>query len=486
MKNLMIRCLLFGLVGVVSFAAQPTKSAWEKSVVTLEITRKHYDYFQPWSQRTESLQKNGVVIGDRQILTTAEYLNDRTLIRVQKNGRGTRYEATLSWIDYHANLALITAEEPKLWQGLRAVRLADPEPGQGNLQVIRWRNGNLEVRKAEFSRFIVKRAKLSFVDCLHMEITSEIAGAGWAEAVVHGSKLLGLASSQDGNTCTVLPSSFVRPILEARHKGTYHGLGYFDFIWQKVENPATLSYLKLTGEPRGVIITDFISESSPTNQLQVRDIILEADGFAIDNEGDYPDPDYGNLSLENLASRHKWAGDTILLKVWRDGKMVSVPYTLPKAEYDVELVPDAVYDQPPEYCVAGGLVFQPLVGPYLRNWGADWQRKAPFRFMYFTEQKKTVARPSLVILSQVLPDACNLGYQDLRFLTVNKVNDRRVNTLNDLTDALNHPVDGFHVVELITSDTVHQLVLDANQASQASNRIRQRYGLEKDQVIHSQ
>src|SRR5689334_25359274 len=40
------------------------ESPWEKSVVTLEVARKQYDYYQPWSKPMKRLQKVGTVIGE--------------------------------------------------------------------------------------------------------------------------------------------------------------------------------------------------------------------------------------------------------------------------------------------------------------------------------------------------------------------------------------------------------------------------------------
>src|SRR5262245_20969738 len=71
------------LIFSMSAGAQEDKlTGWERSIVTIEISRKQYDYYQPWSKRTRRFQKIGTVIGDRQILTTADELFDRTLIRL--------------------------------------------------------------------------------------------------------------------------------------------------------------------------------------------------------------------------------------------------------------------------------------------------------------------------------------------------------------------------------------------------------------------
>src|ERR1044071_9123222 len=88
-------------------APQTGTSAWDNSIVTIEVARKKYDYYQPWTRRTSQTQKTGLVLPDHQILTTADEMFDRTLVRLQKNGRGRRWIGEVTWIDYHANLALV-------------------------------------------------------------------------------------------------------------------------------------------------------------------------------------------------------------------------------------------------------------------------------------------------------------------------------------------------------------------------------------------
>jgi hypothetical protein len=86
----------------------------------------------------------------------------------------------------------------------------------------------------------------------------------------------------------------------------------------------------------------------------------------------------------------------------------------------------------------------------------------------------------------VLPDPLNLGYQDFRFMTIDQVNQHKISNLRDLTEAIRHPTNGFHQIQFMPSDTVHQLILDADETAKADRRIMQRYGLEKDRVINTQ
>jgi hypothetical protein len=458
---------------------QKTPSPWEHSIVTLEVARKQYDYYEPWNKRTRRLQKCGLVVGDHQILTTADELYDRTLVRLQKNGRGRWFLGEVLWADYPANLALITTSEADFWRDLKPARLGGALPADGTLQILRWREGNLESRRAEFTQVAVREGQLSTVNHAVLEADSEIQGAGWGEPLLANSHVVGLITSQDGRACTALPASYVQSVFDAHQTGKYHGLGFFHFYWQQAQNPASLARLGLPGESRGVIVIDVPPRPDTGAQvLKPNDIILRIDGFDLDTQGDYQDPEFGHLMLENLATRNKWAGDDVQMQIWRAGKPMDVTYQLPRFDYTNSLVPSAKYDQDPEYVIVGGLVFEQLTDSYLQSWGAEWKRRAPFRLFYYREQSPTKERPALVFLSQVLPDAYNIGYQEQRYLVVDKVNGQKVSRLAELRQALEKPMNGYHVLEFAQSDSLRRMVLAAGDAEKtATARVLKRYGI---------
>ncbi len=452
---------------------------WEKSIVTLEVTRKIYDYQQPWTRRSDQTVKSGVVTGPNELLTTAEYLQDRTLIRVQKGGRGKWFEGDVAWIDYHANLAIVTVKEPGFWRDLAALPVSAKVPTRGQADLVRWRNGALEAREVNINRLTVKRGKLTYIDLLQMEIDTEMAGIGWSETIIKDGKIVGLSSTREERSLTAIPSHFIKRCLDSRRAGAFPGLGYFAFVWQRGDNPPLMNYFKLPGEPRGVVVSDVPANMVPKNALHRRDVILEIDGLPVDSQGDYKDADYGNLLLENLATHAHWAGDKVHLKVWREGREVLTEYQLPKADYKVEVVPDALFDTEPEYLILGGLVFQPLTIPYLQSWGADYQRKAPFRLSYASQQKASSETPSVVVLSAVLPDSFNIGYQEARWLLLDQMNGRKISNLRDIQAAIKESKNGFHVLLFQDGDNLRRAVLDANSLDQANERILKRYGIDE-------
>ncbi len=116
--------LLAHVAGLALFAgAAPSARAqllhrpgWESSLVSIEVTYKVYDAFQPWNEPTRAIRKHGVVIGPGEILTTAQYLPAHTLVRVQKGGRGRWHDARVKWWDAQSNIAILESASPAFWQ----------------------------------------------------------------------------------------------------------------------------------------------------------------------------------------------------------------------------------------------------------------------------------------------------------------------------------------------------------------------------------
>ena len=88
-----------------------------------------------------------------------------------------------------------------------------------------------------------------------------------------------------------------------------------------------------------------------------------------------------------------------------------------------------------------------------------------------------------MVLSSVLPDPVNLGYQDARYMMVDKLNGQPIRRLNDLIEAKTKATNGFHVLEFHAGDSVSRLVLDASDTEAATTRVLKRYGIDRDYVL---
>lgn len=443
----------------------------ETSLVEIEVTKKTYDYGMPWVSRNQQVRKNGILIGDNRILTTADGLSGQYLLRVQKGGESRQYTAEQVWIDYYANVAILDVKEPAFWEGMQPVALAKTIPQSGELQIYRWRSGRIEERAAEIIRLFSGTSKMSYVQHLVLAVSSTIDSAGWSEVAFDGDQLVGLTASASKDTLAILPAQFISKVIERRQREGDPGLGYFDFKYIGAKNPALLASKGMDLRDVGVVVTEVGGKGLSTDSLLVGDVILEVDGFEIDSEGKYVDPEYGRLSMSGLATRAHAAEETIVFKIWRDGKEQNIDYALPRADFAKDLIPEQRYDAPPQYHIAGGLVFQPLNGPLLQALG----KNKPALIDYYSQQKKAANRKSLVVLSGVLPDDYNLGYEELRYALVDQINGLKIQNLDDVKAALKLTKDGFHRVRFMPEEGVQHIVLDAVEMEAATDRILQNY-----------
>ncbi|MEM6885896.1 MAG: hypothetical protein AAF571_12780 [Verrucomicrobiota bacterium] len=452
---------------------------FKTSLVELEISRKSYNYRMPWVTNRKQTNKNGVVLSGKRILTTADDVSGSVLVRVQKDGESKKYNAKFIWVDYYANLAVLEVEDDEFWSGLEPATLADTVPQSGNLHILRWTSGRLESREAEIERLLVGKSQTSYVEYLQLQVTSEIDAAGWAEVVVQGDRVAGLTASANGKSLKILPSAVIGQMLEAREAQDHAGLGYFDFAWQPGTNPALLDSLGMQDTGHGILVTRVGLKRVADEVLQAGDVILKIDGFDIDPEGKYKDPDYGRLHFSQLATRQAVAGQVLPMTIWRDGKEMKVDYLLPAADFESDLVPDAEFDEAPEYLIAGGMLFQPLTGPLLAAYG----KNSPFLMRYYDYQRPVEDRDSIVVLTGVMPDPYNRGYEDSRNMIVDTVNGQPVATLQDIVDAFEQVEGDYHVLQFFPDQPLRTVVLDATTMSFATARVLERYRVPEDRNI---
>ncbi|MFU8847643.1 MAG: PDZ domain-containing protein [Opitutales bacterium] len=443
----------------------------QTSLVEIEVTKKDYDYRMPWISRNEQVRKNGILIGEKQILTTADGLSDQYLCRVRKGGESRQYTAELVWVDFYANVAILDVSEPGFWEGMQAVALAQGIPQSGKLQIYRWRGGRIEERAAEIIRLSSGSSKMSYLRHLVLTVSSTIESAGWAEVVFDGEELVGLTASSAKDRLNILPIEFIMKVIERHSIEEGSGLGYFDFKTMSAKNPALPASKGLDRRDVGVVVTEVGGKGLAEGGLIIGDIILEVDGFEIDSAGKYVDPEYGRLGMSSLATRSHGAGESMPFKVWRAGKLQVIDYTLPPVDFEKDFIPDHRYNQAPQYLMAGGLVFQPLDGPLLRVLG----KNKPVLLDYYSQQKGMDDRSGLVVLSGVLPDDYNLGYEDIRYALVDQINGRMIGEIKDVEAALQESEGGFHRIRFMPEEGVRQIVLDAGALDRATARILQNY-----------
>ncbi|MCO5550420.1 hypothetical protein L7F22_003906 [Adiantum nelumboides] len=137
------------------------------------------------------------------------------------------------------------------------------------------------------------------------------------------------------------------------------------------------------------------------------------------------------------------------------------------------LVPIHQFDQLPSFFIFAGFVFTPLTQPYLHEYGDEWYNTSPRRLcdraLYATPKK---FGEQIVVLSQVLVDDINAGYERLAELQVKKVNGVDILNLRHLRQLVD---DCKEIAIRFDLEDGRVVVLNYQAAREASFRILDRH-----------
>ena len=144
----------------------------------------------------------------------------------------------------------------------------------------------------------------------------------------------------------------------------------------------------------------------------------------------------------------------------------------------MSLIPEARPASPPDYLVAGGLIFRELDEPYLTAWGSDWKEKIPSYLRCLYELRRNHPAPQqqrLIVLADVFPHEYNLGYHDIAQSIVKSVNGHPISSIRDMEEAFKTPSGGVHIIEFMPSYEMTKIILDADSFERATAEIMEQY-----------
>lgn len=452
-------------------------------IVSVRVTGQDWNWRVPWEKQAPWTRTvTGLVVPGRKILVASTAFGNHLLVEAQKLGSEARTVARVELVDQEGPLALVAVDDPAFWEGLEPLPLAERAPGEGEVTILRWqRSGLLDSYPGTVRQVRSGRHGLSQTSLLTLEIGTSTDGLGESEVVVAKGRVAGLVTGRSGDAYDALAAPVLAQFLEGAAKGEWRSFARAGLAWQDLTNPALREALGLAPGETGIRLTRVAAYGSAGGILKPGDVVLEMGGAKIDPTGYYEHPLYGRMLFALLFSDGRRPGETMPVRVLRDGQRLDLQLPLRPMRPEQARVPPYVFGRGPDYVVVGGLMFEELTRPYLGAWG-DWARRAPPRLLVAVDREPegVGAEPKrVVLLSSILPDAANLGYQELRDLIVERVNGRPIDSLADLRRAFASPEGRFHIVEFLAGQTTARLVLDVTEAQAAAARLEQAYGVER-------
>jgi len=447
------------------------------AVVRIYTTTQDPDHEAPWQSLTpETGTGSGVVVDEGLVLTGAHVVANATFVQVQKLADPNKYVAWVERICHDADLALLRVDDAGFMNDVRVAELGELPNLRDRVSVVGYPVGGEEISVTEgvVSRVEVQRYAHSQRHLLAVTVDAAINEGNSGGPVIQDGRVVGIAFQsyeEAENAGEMVPTPIIRHFLGQDGGGREVRIPGLGVKWQNLENPALRRSLGL-GELGGVLVRAVEYQSSAWGALEPGDVLLSIDRTPIANNG--------TVRYQGRYRTSFWVrlgelsiGDRLRFEVWRDGAVLELEVVLREAR---DLVPRSVYDRPPTWYVYAGLVFQVLTLDFLRCWD-DWWDSGPKEFLHLYYAGHTSAeRQEIVVLSQVLADEINVGYEDFHTESVQSVGGVVPRDMRHFVELVERAPERIE----IKSSRDSLIVLDAAQARAAGPRILERYDIPAD------
>lgn len=465
---------LLPLKGVLLAEDKPLHNSMN-AVVKIESVLSDPHFFIPWQNRVqEQSVGSGVVIPERRILTNAHNVANSTFVTIRKQNDDTLYTAKVIAVDHECDLAILTVEDGIFFDGIVPFELGPTPPTQSQVLVAGFPIGGdgISLTQGIISRIEARPYTHSGMNLLTAQIDAAINPGNSGGPALYNNKIVGIAFQGDrgGESLGyIIPNEIIQHFLTDLKDGRVDGFGSMGFKVAGLDNPDTRRFLKMKPDQTGVLVYS-VFEGKTKGSIKANDVLLAIDGKTIANNGNIRMPN-GEPRIFTTLISEKQVGENISFTILRAGKVLSVLLPVSKADFQIG---SKVYDQAPDYYFIGGLIFTNLSASYLAEWGKE---SPPVELLAKAGKWKERPEDETIVLSQVLADKINMGYQGIASAVLKTVNGEKVHNLRELISVIGNTKDEF-VIFAFEDDP--PIILDVKKMRAATPRIMERYRVPAD------
>jgi S1-C subfamily serine protease len=465
------------------YSAEP-----EKSVIQITTFSQQPIFDAPW--RFDSVRRSsgtGFVIKGKKIMTNAHVVSWARQILIRKYQDPRPYVARVTYNANDADLAILEPEDESFFEGMEALEIGDLPPVRSTVITYGYPAGGEQI---SYTRGVVSRIEIqSFTHIgnrayVAAQTDAAINPGNSGGPVIQDDKVVGVAfQGIPGleNTGFFIPTTLVKHVLKDIEDQKYDGFPQGGIRLVALQNAAYRRALKLPNNDIGARIDHIFDVPSSREVLKVDDVILKVGPYDVGSDGTIVYR--GNRVFMGAAFSDIQSGESIPLKLWREGKELDV--SLPLYTYLKDRTEGNQYTLP-RYFVYGGLVFVPLSRDYLRTIGAGWgepsNAEIMYELFYRRHESPDTARTEPIVLASVLSHAVNANIGVRARALIDQINGIRIDKLEDVIRAFELDTGkNEHLIQFHPDKTIE--ALDKKEADAANAEILKTYGVAKDRRL---
>lgn len=463
----------------------------EKSVIQITTFSQQPAWDAPW--RFDGVRRSGgsgfVIQTEKgkRIMSNAHVVSWDKQILVRRYQDPRPYAAGVEFIGYDCDLALLAVNDESFFEGLEPLSFGELPEVRSTVVTYGYPAGGEQI---SYTRGVVSRVEMqTYVhignrSLLGVQTDAAINPGNSGGPVIQGDLVVGVAfQGAPGleNTGFFIPRPVIDHFLRDVEDGKYDGFPQAGIRLVALQNPAYRRYLKLPEDGLGARVDSVLPIPSTTALVREEDVILQIGQYPLGSDGTILYQ--GNRVFGAQGFQEVQHGQSVPLKIWREGRELNV--SLPVFYYEGDRTVGNQYGTLPRYFVYGGLVFVPLSLDYMKTLGRNWSDPANadlvYELYYRRHENPAEVRPEPVVLASILADPVNANFNNRGRALVDKVNNVRINKLEDLIGAFENSTNTFHVVEFLPSHSFDCLEREA--AEQATPKILETYGIPQDRRL---
>jgi S1-C subfamily serine protease len=486
--RLVLRTILVPLcmLSVLARGAEP-----EKSVIQITTFSQQPIWDAPW--RFDAVRRaggSGFVIRTskgKRIMTNAHVISWDKEILVHRYQDPRPYVAKVEFEGNDCDLAILVPDDESFFDGLEPLSFGELPKVRSSVVTYGYPAGGEQI---SYTRGVVSRVEMeNYVhignrNLLGVQTDAAINPGNSGGPVIQDDLVVGVAfQGIQGleNTGFFIPTPVIQHFLKDISDGKYDGFPQAGIRLVPLQNPAYRKYLQLPENGLGARIDTMIPIPATEKILKQEDVILQVGPYPLGSDGTILYQ--GNRVSSALAFQAVQSGESVPLKLWRDGKELNV--SLPVSFYTGDKDTGNQYQELPRYFVNGGLVFVPLSLDYMKTLGRNWNDPANadlvYELYYRRYEAPKTARPEPIVLASILAHPVNANFSNHGHVLVDTVNGVRINKLEDLIGAFQNSTNAYDVIQFRPNHSFD--CLDHLEAKKSNLQILETYGIPQDRRL---